>query len=76
MPGYQRPEAPFYDPEFDAPPAATGAELLAMLSALSQEELKMPVSMEGCDCYGDFGSLEVCGEGNDRYISLERTKRP
>lgn len=38
----------------------TGEDLLRALQALSPEDLKKIVRLEGCDCYGDFnGQIEV-----------------
>lgn len=37
----------------------TGQELLDELLTLTPEELKLEVTLEGCDCAGDLGGVSI-----------------
>lgn len=41
----------------------SGEELIEALSALTPEQRKMPVDIEGCDCSGPAFGVEVEGDG-------------
>jgi hypothetical protein len=44
----------------------TAGELLEALKKLTPEQLKLPVSTEGCDCDGDVYAVE--DQGTDIYL--------
>ena len=49
----------------------TARELIAALQKLSEAELDLNVSTEGCDCFGDVGTVEV-GESYPTYKNQQR----
>jgi hypothetical protein len=53
-------------------PFLTARELLALLTALPEADLDLPLYTEGCDCVGPCGGIDAANDAGERAIILTR----